>query len=121
MRTYKDLEVWQKSVAFTTKVYLITRTFPKTEQFGITSQIQRSAVSIPSNLAEGSKKSRKEFLHFIKISQGSAAELETQLIISYNLSYLSKSEYEELSAELDGILRMLTKLHQSLNQTKEIK
>jgi four helix bundle protein len=120
MRTYKDLDVWQKSVSFVTKIYKVTASFPKSKQYGITNQIQRSSVSIPSNIAEGSKKSRKEFLYFIKIAQGSGAELETQLIISHNLNFLSKKEHDELTLELNAILKMLTKLHQSLGQATEI-
>ena len=85
MRTFKDLDVWQRSVLFATEIYVVTKSFPKEETYGLISQLRRAAVSIASNLAEGSKKGKKEFSHFIKIAQGSGAEIETQLIISKNL------------------------------------
>ena len=87
MHKYKELKLWQKSIGLVTSVYLLTRSFPQFENFGLVSQINRSAVSIPSNIAEGAgRNSDKEFIHFLSIAQASSYELETQLIISKNLN-----------------------------------
>ena len=114
MRTFKDLEVWQKSVSFATEIYLITKSFPKEETYGIISQLRRASVSLSSNIAEGSKKGKKEFLYFIKIAQGSGAEIETQLIISFNLHYVKEEDFKKLLLELESIMMMLTGLYKSL-------
>jgi four helix bundle protein len=101
MRTFKDLVVWQHSIVFTTNIYNNTKLFPKDEICGLVSQLRRASVSIVSNLAEGSKKgSKKEFAHYIRISQGSGAEIETQLIISKNLNYISEIELNKLPGEI---------------------
>ena len=111
VRTHKDLDVWNKSVELVTEVYEITKNFPKDEMFGLTSQIRRSAVSIPSNIAEGSaRKGNKEFAQFLYISLGSAAELETQFIIANNLKYMSSNEYESIIDDLSDIRKMLSGL-----------
>lgn len=114
MRTFKDLEVWQKSVVFATDIYVITKIFPKEEMYGLVSQMRRAGVSISSNIAEGSKKSKKEFANFIRISQGSSAELETQITIARNLGYISETELSRLIEGLEDIMKMLTKLYVSL-------
>ena len=114
MRTFKDLDVWQRSVLFATEIYVVTKSFPKEETYGLISQLRRAAVSIASNLAEGSKKDKKEFSHFIKIAQGSGAEIETQLIISNNLGFLNKDEFQKLLTELESIMRMLSSLYKSV-------
>jgi four helix bundle protein len=116
MRTFKNLEVWQKSVSFATEIYLITKLFPKEEIYGLTSQLRRASVSISSNIAEGSKKSKKEFANFIKIAQGSGAEIETQLIISKNLNYLQDKKLQELLFELESIMKMLSRLYVSISE-----
>ncbi|PIR88665.1 MAG: four helix bundle protein [Candidatus Harrisonbacteria bacterium CG10_big_fil_rev_8_21_14_0_10_44_23] len=83
IKSYKDLIVWQKSMNLVTEIYKLSKTFPKSEIFGLTSQIKRSAVSIPSNIAEGSRRgSKKNFRHFLLNAYGSGAELETQLDIA---------------------------------------
>lgn len=88
MKTHKDLDIWKYSVDFVNEVYNLTSTFPKEELYALTSQIKRSAVSIPSNIAEGAaRNSNKENIQFLYISLGSCAELETQLIIAKNLGY----------------------------------
>lgn len=115
MRTFKDLEVWQKSVSFATEIYVLTKSFPKEETYGLVSQLRRASVSLASNVAEGSKKGKKEFAHFIKIAQGSGAEIETQLIISSNLLYLEKNKLENLLVELDSIMKMLSRLYVSIS------
>jgi four helix bundle protein len=114
MRTFKDLDVWKKSVTFATTVYLITKVFPKEEVYGLVSQMRRASVSIPSNIAEGSKKSKKDFSNFIRIAQGSSAELETQIIIANRLGYLHEKDLSRLIAELEDIIKMLSKLYVSL-------
>lgn len=116
MRPHKKLEVWKKSIDFVTKIYKMTESFPDNEKFGLISQIRRSAVSIPSNISEGAaRSSKKEFMQFLSIAQGSTSELETQLIISSNLGYL-KNEDMCLLDELDEISRMIIGLIKSLKK-----
>lgn len=111
MRTHKDLDVWKLSIEFVTEIYNLTKDFPKEEQFGLTNQIRRASVSIPSNIAEGAgRRSDKEFLQFLYISMGSIQEIDTQLLISLNLNYLTKSEYEILLTKLDQISKMISGL-----------
>ena len=108
MKTHKDLDVWRKSVSLVTSIYEVTKTFPKDEVYGLTNQIRRSSVSIPSNIAEGSaRQGDKEFAHFLYISLGSLSELETQLIIANNLNYLSLKDYDSVITSLEEIRRML--------------
>ena len=115
INSYRDLKVWQLSINLTEQVYQLTQNFPKQEVYGLASQIQRAAVSIPSNIAEGhSRDSTKEFLHFISISLGSLAELETQLILAGRLLYLEKKDLEIILSKTDEIQRMLRGLQKSL-------
>lgn len=108
MKTHKDLDVWKKSVSLVTSIYEVTKDFPKDEIYGITNQIRRSAVSIPSNIAEGSaRQGDKEFAQFLYISLGSLSELETQLIIANNLKYLTLNDYELTIDRLEEIRKML--------------
>lgn len=110
---YRDLVVWQKAIALVTDIYRATQSFPKEELYGLTSQIRRSAVSIPSNIAEGQGRlTRGEFRQFLGIARGSYAELETQLLIANNLGYLSKPD--ELMDRLAEVGRMLNGLLSSL-------
>ncbi len=114
---FKDLEVWQKSILLVKKVYLLTHQFPKSEQFGLTSQIRRSAVSIPSNIAEGHARiGIKEYRHFISIALGSSAELETQIIIGLELEYIDSVDDMEMLKSIQSIRMMLNKLYSSLNR-----
>ena len=107
IKTHKDLDVWKKPIDFVTSIYKITDHFPKSEIYGLTSQIRRSAVSIPSNIAEGAaRKSKTELKQFLYIALSSASELETQLIIAKNLSYIKENESELLLEELYAISRM---------------
>jgi four helix bundle protein len=117
IQSYKDLEVWQRAMRFVTDVYELTKAFPKEELYGLTSQIRRSAVSIPSNIAEGrTKRSTREFIRFVNIACGSAAELETQLTISQNLNYASHADLNKMIEELTNIARMLNGLHTGLEK-----
>lgn len=111
MKTHKDLDVWKLSIELVTNIYKSTKQFPSDEKFGLTNQLRRTAVSIPSNIAEGAaRKSNKEYLHFLYISLGSAAELETQLIIAHNLKYLNETEYNSINEQLDKVFKPLVGL-----------
>ena len=111
INSYKDLIVWQKSYKVCLLVYGLTAKFPKQEMFGLVSQMRRSSVSIPSNIAEGNTRfTSKEHAQFIRIAYGSASELETQLMLSKDLSFVSEKEYNEVTLLLDEVLRMLTSL-----------
>ncbi|MBN2275634.1 MAG: four helix bundle protein [Bacteroidales bacterium] len=116
METHKSLIVWQKSISFVITIYNLTKSFPRNEMYGIVSQIRRAAVSIPSNIAEGcARRNTREYIQFLYVSLGSAAEIETHLIISSNLNFIIKGETERLHNELEEILRMLTGLIKSLS------
>ncbi len=111
--SFKQLVVWQKSFALCTDVYELTNRLPKEEQFGLTSQMRRSSVSIPSNIAEGQQRNNiKEYRQFIGIAKGSAAELETQLLLAEKIYSLP---IEELMDELSQIQKMLYALYTKLN------
>jgi four helix bundle protein len=106
---HKELDVWKVSIELVTQIYKHTESFPKHEQFGLTNQIRRSAVSIPSNIAEGSgRNSWKELHNFVGYSIGSAAELDTQLIIAKNLNYLSAEEEHTLFAMIEKTRKLLS-------------
>ena len=110
-RAHKKLEVWQEGVALATKIYEITETFPKTESYGMTSQMRRAAVSIPSNIAEGAARwSSKEFAQFLNIAGGSLSELDTQLEIALNLCYISSIQKLEVDKTIDSITAKLAGL-----------
>lgn len=116
MKTHKDLDVWKKSIDFVTEIYKITFQFPEEEKFGLTSQIRRASISIASNIAEGAaRKGKTEFKHFLYIALSSAAELETQIIISQNLDYISKENYKLLLERLNTISKMIYGLIKTLN------
>ncbi|MBM6881896.1 four helix bundle protein [Bacteroides caecigallinarum] len=111
MSSHKSLLVWSRSIAMVKALYLITQKFPLCELYGITSQMRRAAISIPSNIAEGYARAHdKELLHFLYISLGSASELETQLIICKEIGYLTEGQYVELEMMNSEIMKMLTSL-----------
>jgi four helix bundle protein len=115
VRSYHDLRVWQQARVFVKTVYLATKTFPKEEQFALTSQIRRAVVSIPSNIAEGySRHGLKDYINFLSIAFGSSAELETQLLLAFDLEYINKEKCDELLQELSHIQKMIYKLRDSL-------
>ncbi|MDZ7660671.1 four helix bundle protein [Fodinibius sp.] len=117
MNNFRNLDVWDKAVELATIIYDKTENFPKTEQYGLTSQIRRSAVSISSNIAEGAgRESKKEFKQFLNISTGSCYELETQLKISKNLEFLDEGKYSEIRKRLIEIQKMIYALRQSLTK-----
>ena len=115
MRPHEKLDVWKKAIDFVVALYKATESFPKEEKFGLTSQLRKAAVSIPANIAEGAaRKSSKEFAYFLSNSQGSASEVETELLIATRLNYLTESSYQSLRVPLDEIGRMLTGLSKHL-------
>ncbi len=115
IQSYRDLIVWQKSIDLTVEIYKITKNFPSDEKFELISQIRRSASSIPANIAEGqARNSKKEFIHFLGISRGSLAELETFLVLSEKLGYLHFTIYELLAGKCIEINKMLNALLKSL-------
>ena len=108
MHNFRELKVWQKAIDFSVEIYKNTASFPSEEKFGLISQLRRSAVSISSNIAEGSSRtSDKEFFHFLSISIGSAYECETQLIISNRLMYVNDTNFDELKKKVTEIQKML--------------
>ena len=115
MSDYQKLEAWRMAMGLVEEVYKGTRSFPKEELFGLTSQIRRAAVSIPSNIAEGaSRAGSKEFLQFLHIARGSASELETQLLLAEKLGCLSASE--DQMASLTSVKRLINGLIRSLKE-----
>ena len=115
MNNHKDLNVWKDSIELVKNIYLITSKFPKNEVYGLTSQIRRSAVSIPSNLAEGAaRQTKKEFSQFIFIALGSLSELKTQLIIAKEIKFINNFEFNEINEKITLIRKMLLGLNKSL-------
>ncbi len=115
MSHFRKILVWQKSISLVTKIYKATSTFPKEEMFGLTSQIRRSSVSVPSNIAEGSgRESSKDFLRFLYISLGSIFEMQTQLEIAKNIIYINEEEFNLLYEDSREIERMLASLIRKL-------
>lgn len=113
--THKDLEVWKKSIDFVTMIYKVTETFPTSELYGLTSQIRRASISIPSNIAEGSaRKGKVEFKQFLYISLSSASEVDTQLLIAKNLGFINIDLYEQAASNLEVISKMLQGLIKSI-------
>ena len=109
MRPHEKLDVWKR--------YKATDSFPKEERFGLTSQVRRAAVSIPANIAEGAaRQTDREFINFLAIAQGSASELETELLIAYRLGYVEEAAHSKMRAALDDISRMIVGLSRHLKQ-----
>jgi len=116
MRGHRDLIVWQKAMSLVTRVYQLTKTFPKTEVYGLCSQMQRAAVSIPSNIAEGhALKQTQAYDRHLAIACGSLAELETQLEIAERLGYVT-SQHASVRDQVDEVGRMLSGLRRSLRE-----
>lgn len=115
MKTHKDLDIWRLGIELVKEVYLLTDTFPVSEKFGLSSQIQRCAVSIPSNIAEGAaRQGRKEYIQFLYIALGSLSELETQIIIAKEIRYINtirdfEPRIEELRRKMLGFINYLKK------------
>lgn len=115
MHKFKELQIWKRSRLFCSEIYAVTVNFPDSEKFGITNQLRRASVSIPSNIAEGSsRKSNKDFSRFLEITLGSAYEIETQLLIAYDLGFIEENELHKLSNELEEIIKMISKFKSKL-------
>jgi len=115
LNSYQDLKVWQKGVELVIEIYRLTKLFPKEELYGITSQIRRAAISIPTNIAEGyTRKHRQEYIQFVRISFASGAELENLLIISKKINLAKLNEFEKSDTLLNEIMKMLNSLINSL-------
>ena len=113
--THKDLEVYKLSLDLVENIYQLTKRFPVSENFGLTAQLRRAAVSVPSNIAEGaSRASTKDFIRFLNMSSGSLAEIETQLVIAERIDYIVFND--ELKSKITIIRKMLYRLKQSLNK-----
>lgn len=117
IKDYRDLQVWQKGIELVKEIYFITTRFPKSELFGLSNQMRRSAVSIPSNIAEGwMRQHTKEYVQFVYHSLGSCGELNTQVIIANNLGYINDKANKKLSEYINHIIRMLRNLIKGLQK-----
>lgn len=115
--SYQNLKVWQRNIDLVTEIYRLTEFFPKSEMYGLTNQMKRAAVSIPSNLSEGyTRKHRQEYIQFSRISFGSGAELETQIIIAKKLNFAPAVEFRKADELLSETMKMLNKLISSLSK-----
>ena len=117
IKSHRDLVVWQKGMDLVVLIYELTKSMPKAEQYGLTSQLQRAAVSIPANLAEGNARgSRKDYARFVGIARGSAAELETLLTLANRMSLIAGTAITSAFAQTEEVGRMLTALKAKLSQ-----
>ncbi len=116
VKNYRDLDVWKIAMEFVKDIYKITGKFPKEETYGLTQQLRRAAISVPSNIAEGSgRRSTQEFARFTNIASGSVCEVETQILLAVDLSYITDKECDLLIQKADRISKMLYALHKSLS------
>lgn len=110
-RAHKKLDVWKEAVALSLEIYRVTKNFPKSETYGLASQMHRAAVSVASNIAEGAARSgKKEFKQFLNISGGSLSELDTQVEISFKLGYINQADREALDTKMNNIAQMIAGL-----------
>lgn len=116
IRDYKELMAYQKAYELVLLIYQLTESFPKEETYGLSSQIRRAAVSIPSNIAEGFMRGSKEYVQFLKIALGSAAELETQLMLCKDLGYCRSDRFSEIHAQTKEVLRLLNSYIGKMNE-----
>ena len=115
MHNFKSLHCWQRSRVFCSNIYKVTSSFPAEERYGLTSQIRRATVSVSSNIAEGtSRSSSRDFARFLEIAIGSAVEVETQLILSHDLSFIDDHNYSELSKEVNVIIKQIRALRNKI-------
>ena len=121
VKQYQDLIAWQKAIALVTEIYKASSSFPRDEMYGLTSQLRRAAVSVPSNVAEGQGRATSgEFIQFLGHARGSLFEVETQAIVAHNLSYLSDAQCETLTANISELGRILNGLITSLQNRKKM-
>lgn len=115
VHNFRELKVWQKGMELSKSIYLVTSTFPTEEKYGLKSQIQRSAISIPSNIAEGcGRTGNNELKHFLSLSLGSAFELETQVILANEFGYTDKNNFELIINQIQEIQKMIIGLYNSI-------
>jgi four helix bundle protein len=115
MKSFKDLKVWQKGHELTLSIHRATKSFPRDEMYGLTSQLRRAAASIPSNIAEGCVRgSGPDFRRFLQMALGSASEVEYHILLSHELGYLDNNQYESLSGNATELKRMLTSFIQKV-------
>jgi four helix bundle protein len=116
MHNYNNLQIWQQAMDLVEDIYILTASFPTDEKFGLVSQMNRAAVSIPSNIAEGAgRNSDKDFAHFISIAIGSLYELNTQIVLSERLGYINQTQSQELQKKLDNLQRKSVSFKSKLN------
>ena len=121
MRNFREYEIWKNGISIVKRVYQITREFPQLERNGLMQQLQRAAVSIPSNIAEGSARvTEKEFSHYLRIAEGSAFEVETQLILAVELEFISQETLQPLLDELHQLQRQIHHLIQKLSKKPKV-
>ena len=117
IRSYRDLASWQQARILVSAVYEVTADFPQDERFGLTSQIRRSAVSVPSNIAEGyGRGASADYTRFLRIARGSLYEVETQSTLAFDLGFISKAECEQLQTKIDAVAKPLSGLIRTLEQ-----
>jgi four helix bundle protein len=117
IRSFRDLDVWNKAMDLVVEVYALTRGFPSDERYGLTSQMRRAALSVASNIAEGNGRSyRREYAHHVSIARGSLSELMTCLEIAQRLGYISRDVFRPLAVRLEEVSRMLLMLMRALNR-----
>lgn len=115
IRSFRDLKIWREGIILVKETYELTSGFPKEELYGLSSQMRRAAVSIPSNIAEGfRRKHNKEYKQFLNISLGSLAELETQIVIAEELKYIVANKEKQITEKIDYICRMIVNLQKKL-------
>jgi four helix bundle protein len=116
IESYRDLDVWQHAMILVEQVYAISKTFPADERFGLTAQLRRAAVSIPSCIAEGNvRHTTRDYLRFVAIAAGSTAEVETQLLLAERLGMVAPADAKDVLLQCDRVGRMLNRLRQSLD------
>lgn len=116
-KPHKRLDVWKKAIDLTVDIYKLTETFPRTEVYGLTSQMRRAAISVPSNTAEGAaRQTKREFINYLHMAQGSLSELDTQLVIANRLEYVPLETYRDIENKIETISKMITGLIKSLKR-----
>ena len=121
MHKYTNLQIWQQAMELVEEIYKLTKTFPADEKYGLIYQMNRAAVSIPSNIAEGAGRcSKKDFSHFISISIGSMFELNTQLVLSERLGFIDNTQCEKLQESLDNLQRMAVSFKNKLDSDSSV-
>lgn len=115
VKNYKELRIWQQAMELTKHTYILLREMPREELYGLTNQIKRAAVSVPSNIAEGQARGTKEFIHFLTIAKGSLAELETQLILLRELEMMRQEQITPLTESIESLARQINSLINKLH------